>query len=108
MSKYIYLNETTKEEVQDAIDDQLDIISQVMSEMLSDDENDTTRLLCMYLEGTPEERAIMDEVLVCLCGECMSSIINHAEKLIIYLKNNLTDFVRKASLCVVSFFYFRI
>ena len=30
------------------------------------------------------------------------------EKLIIYLKNNLTDFVRKASLCAVSFFYFRI
>ena len=80
MNKYIYLNETTKEEVQDAIDEKLDIISQVMSEMLSDDENDTTRLLCMYLEGTPEERAIMDEVLVCLCGECMSSIINHARK----------------------------
>lgn len=80
MSKYIYLNETTKEEVQDAIDEKLDIISQVMSEMLSDDENDTVRLLCMYLDGTPEERAIMDEVLVCLCGECMSSIINHARK----------------------------
>ena len=48
MSNYIYLNETTKEEVQDAIDEKLDIISQIMSEMLSDDENDTTRLLCMY------------------------------------------------------------
>ena len=49
MNKYIYLNETTKEEVQYAIDEKLDIISQLMSEMISDDENDTVRLLCMYL-----------------------------------------------------------
>ena len=37
MRNYIYLNETTKEEVQDTIDEKLDIISQVMSEMISDD-----------------------------------------------------------------------
>ena len=48
--------------------------------MQEKNENDTTRLLCMYIEGTSQERAIMDEVLVCLCGECMSSVIAHAKK----------------------------
>lgn len=64
------------EENEDEYGSDYSISGTVSAEMFSDDEDDSNRLLEMYLDADKKERAIMDAMLVCLCGYSMSSIID--------------------------------
>ena len=75
-----YKGETEDQTIKEAQENKCDIVGQIMEEMMSDDENDTERLLFAYENATEEERAIMDYVLVCLCGYTMNTIIEHAKE----------------------------
>ena len=65
-----------------AIEEDLDIVSEVQEQMLSDMENDSRILLNRYNGETPEVREAMDFVLICLCGYSMESLIDRAEPMI--------------------------
>ena len=65
-----------------AIEEDLDIVSEVQKQMFSDMENDSRILLARYSEETPEVREAMDFVLICLCGYSMESLIDKAEPMI--------------------------
>lgn len=54
---------------------EFDVIGKIIDEALSDTENESCRLLRNYLDADETERAIMDSVLVCLCGWTMETII---------------------------------
>ena len=80
------LNVTTDEELHEALnkieetedewgDSNYSIIGSIFSAMGMDTEDDSKYLLKIYLNADTKERAIMDAVLICVCGYTMSSII---------------------------------
>ena len=75
----VFTGDTTSQEAQAAIKNQLDVVSAIEMEMLSDDENESLYLLDLYVKGTARERSIMDSVIVALCGWTMSTIIKKAD-----------------------------
>ena len=58
-----------------------DVIAYILTEMLSDDENDSTKLTDLYRQANETERAVMDSVLVCVCGWTMGHIMQEAPEL---------------------------
>lgn len=75
---YGYLvGNTTDEDLQE----DKDVITRISMEMFDDDENDSVKLLELYRHADERERAIMDAVLVCICGWTMSSIIGESDDL---------------------------
>lgn len=66
---------TTKEQIEMAINEDMDVIERICKEMMSDYDNDSMSLLVDYQMATEEERAVMDAVLVDLCGWSLGSII---------------------------------
>lgn len=75
----VFLDHTGQEEIEDAMRKKLDVISTIKNEAMTDDENESYNLLSYYLQATPEEKSIMDCVLVCICGWTMSTIIEKSE-----------------------------
>lgn len=70
---------TTKDEtLNEAIIHERDIISTITEEMLADQGYDPAILLQLYKKADELERAIMDSVLMCLCGWSMESIIKNS------------------------------
>ena len=69
------LGDTSKEFINCAIKEKYDVVTQIINSGLTDDENDSKFLLNMYLDADEKERAIMDAMLVCICGYTMESII---------------------------------
>lgn len=51
------------------------IIMEIYNHMSSDTDDDTIHLLNLYLEADKKERAILDSMMVCICGYTMESII---------------------------------
>jgi len=51
------------------------IIWTIFAEIESDDENDSERLLDYYLRCTAKERAVVDNVLMYLCGWTFETIL---------------------------------
>lgn len=74
------LGNTTDEEIDSAIDGNLDIVSVIRMEMTDDDENDTHHLLSLYKEADKKERAIMDALMISICGWTLSSLIRIADE----------------------------
>ena len=66
---------TSDETIKKALEKRLDIISTIRSEMESDDDNESVRLLGLYEAADDNERAILDAALVALCGWTMENII---------------------------------
>lgn len=69
---------TTKEDVEYAINEDLDVISQIQTEMMTDYDCDSMSVLVDYMNANEDERAIMDALLINLCGWSMGSIIKRA------------------------------
>lgn len=61
-------------------DSDYSIINKIFSFMATDTKDDSKYLLKMYLDADDKERAIMDAVLICVCGYSMSSIIKKSLK----------------------------
>ena len=66
---------TTKEQIEEAINGDFNVIERIYQEMMTDYDTDSMSLLVDYQMATEEERAIMDAVLIDLCGWSMGSII---------------------------------
>ena len=72
------LGKTKDETLNEAIIHKRDIISTITEEMLADQGYDPAILLQLYKKADELEQAIMDSVLMCLCGWSMESIIKNS------------------------------
>ena len=70
---------TKDESIITALDSEVDVVSKILEEMVTDDENESDGLLRDYLEASEIERSIMDSVLARLCGWTMEMIITLAK-----------------------------
>ncbi len=51
------------------------IIPTIFTEMESDGENESEALLHYYLDSNPQERAVVDNVLMYLCGWTLTTLL---------------------------------
>ena len=81
MSKFYdcFKGSTTWDNIKDGIELNCDVVNQIQIEMESDTENESYKLLTAYQRANEDERALMDYILVCLCGYTMNTIIEHAK-----------------------------
>ena len=49
----------------------------IAEEIQSDEENDSYHLLELYKQADENDRALLDSMLVCICGYGLGSIIRH-------------------------------
>ena len=70
---------TKDESIEAALNSEVDVISKISEEMMTDEENESDGLLRDYLAASEIERSIMDSVLVRLCGWSMEMIITLAK-----------------------------
>lgn len=66
---------TTKEHIEMAINEDMDVIERIHQEMMSDYDRDSMSILVDYQMATENERAVMDALLINLCGWSLGSII---------------------------------
>lgn len=57
-----------------------DIVSEIRESIDEDDENQSQRIISAYDAANGYERRVMDDLLICICGWGMKSLIKHAEK----------------------------
>jgi len=84
----LYKGDTSEEVIRQADKDKVDIISQLFTEMTTDDENETEKLLELYLNVTDEERALLDYMLVSICGNTLHTLIENARATNTYLEED--------------------
>ena len=56
------------------------VIGKIMEEMVSDGDDESDKLLNLYLESPPKERALLDCALIALCGWSLHTIIDMMTK----------------------------
>ena len=66
---------TTKEQIEMAINEDMDVIERIQREMMTDYDRDSMSVLVDYQMATENERAVMDALLINLCGWSLGSII---------------------------------
>lgn len=71
---------TSEEDIKKATELSLDIVGTIFSEIESDCENETGRILRAYELANEDQRALMDYLLVALCGYSLGSIVEKAEE----------------------------
>lgn len=71
-----YWGETTDVDIAMAVGKDLDIVSAILKESASQEVNESRELLQCYSEASIKERAIMDRILVYLCGWSMHSLVD--------------------------------
>ena len=79
----MYEGQTTDEDIQNGfqlIEKEKSIVAKIMEEMVSDGDDESDKLLNLYLESTPKERALLDCALIALCGWSLHTIIDMLTK----------------------------
>lgn len=79
----MYEGQTTDEDIQNEfqlIEKEKSIVAKIMEEMVSDGDDESDKLLNLYLESTPKERALLDCALIALCGWSLHTIIDMMTK----------------------------
>lgn len=79
----MYKSQTTDEDIQKGfqfIEKEESVIGKIMEEMVSDGDDESDKLLNLYLESTPKERALLDCALIALCGRSLHTIIDMMTK----------------------------
>lgn len=79
----VYTNQTTDEDLRagyQLTEQEESIIGKITQEMMSDGDDDSDKLLDLYLESTAEERALLDCALITLCGWSLHTIISMMTK----------------------------
>jgi hypothetical protein len=61
-----------------SLDPAKDVVSAIQDAMITDDENQSERLIATYDKATFAQKVIIDEVLICLCGYSMPSLLGIA------------------------------
>lgn len=59
----------------------LDVITTIQEQMLNDDENDSDRLIRTYEQADAAGKALIDDVLISICGYSMPSLLGMAVEL---------------------------
>lgn len=79
----MYESQATDEDIQKGfqlIEKEESVIGKIMEEMASDGDDESDKLLNLYLESTPKERALLDCALIALCGWSLHTIIDMMTK----------------------------
>lgn len=58
-----------------------DIVTAIQAAMADDDENGSERIIRTYRAATPKQKAVVDDILISLCGWSMKSLIERADEL---------------------------
>lgn len=74
------VGETSTVEVWEAIQNKLKIKQIIQNELNNDTEDESEKILSLYIMASKEQRAAMDALLVCICGETLSTIIGKAKE----------------------------
>lgn len=74
------VGETSTVEVREAIQNKLKIKQIIQNELNNDTEDESEKILSLYIMASTEQRAAMDALLVCICGETLSTIIEKAKE----------------------------
>lgn len=72
-------NNITEDQIDKAIEDRKDVISEIISQAESDSCNESNNLLKFYRDCNARDRAVIDITLSYICGWYMPSIINMAK-----------------------------
>lgn len=75
----VYEGQTTDEDIQKGfqlIEQEKSIVGKITEEMISDGDDESDKLLTLYLESTPKERALLDCALIALCGWSLHTMID--------------------------------
>ena len=75
----VYEGQTTDEDIQKGfqlIEHEKSIVGKITEEMISDGDDESDKLLTLYLESTPKERALLDCALIALCGWSLHTMID--------------------------------
>lgn len=70
------IGETSVKTVNAALADKLSVKQLIKKELDNDSEDESEKMLKLYVLANAEQRAVMDALLVCICGETMESLIN--------------------------------
>lgn len=73
------VGETSAKTVSAALADKLSVKQLIKKELDNDSEDESEKMLKLYILANTEQRAVMDALLVCICGETMESLINNAK-----------------------------
>lgn len=79
----VYMGQTTDADLRagyQLTEQEESIIGKITQEMISDGDDDSDKLLDLYLESTAEERALLDCALIALCGWSLHTIIGMMTK----------------------------
>ena len=71
-------NNITEDQIDKAIEDRKDVISEIINQAESDSCNESNNLLKFYRDCNARDRAVIDITLSYICGWYMPSIINMA------------------------------
>lgn len=74
-----YKSQTTDEDLRKGfqlVEQEESIIGKIAEEMASDGDDESGKLLNLYLESTAKERALLDCTLMALCGWSLHTIIS--------------------------------
>ena len=69
------VGETSVGTVSEALKDKLNVKQLIKDTLANDSEDESEKTLTLYALATAEQRAVMDALLVCMCGETMESLI---------------------------------
>jgi hypothetical protein len=53
----------------------MSLITTIQTAMLDDDEDDSERLEHLYQDANPEEKELLDNAFICLCGYSLGRLI---------------------------------
>jgi len=59
----------------------LDVITTIQTQMMSDDTNDSDRLIRTYEGADEATKAVIDDVLITLCGYSMPSLLEMSSEM---------------------------
>lgn len=74
-----YIGQTTDQDLQmgyQLVEQEESIIGKITEEMMFDGDDESDKLLDLYLESTPKERTLLDCALMALCGWSLHTIID--------------------------------
>lgn len=75
----IKTNKITEAEIDKAIEDRKDVVGCIVDEALTDIANESSKLLNFYRMSNARDRAIIDAVLLYICGFRMKTLIERAD-----------------------------
>lgn len=64
-----------REEIITLIGDDLSLVTKISYQIDEDDNDQSDRIVAMYEEGTPEQKKLLDDFCICLCGWSIETLL---------------------------------